>query len=427
MSLVPAAEPRPAAGTIELVTIGNELLLGATLDTNAAWLGRTLATAGLRLARHATVGDDAEAIRAAVADALGRSGTVLCSGGLGPTSDDITRPAVAALLQRPLHVDAALLEGVRARFERRGLVMPESSRNQAEVPEGARVLANPRGTAPGLVLEDERGAVVLLPGVPHEFRGLVADEVLPFLRARLAPQAPILHRLVRTFGLTESAVADRVEALIPELAPLTVAFLPSWTGVDLRVTSWGAFADEVSAEALDAAAATLAEPLGAHVYARADRDLADVVGAALRRGGLVVATAESCTGGLVGERLTASAGASDYYHGGVVAYDDDAKVSLLGVARTTLAEHGAVSGETAAAMVTGVRARTAADAAVAVTGIAGPGGGTAEKPVGTVWIAAGLGERVETQRLSLPGDRTEVRRRSSQGVLMLLLRLLQDR
>ncbi len=451
---------RPPPPAVEIVTIGDELLLGDTLDGNAAWLGRRLAAAGVRTARRTTVGDAAADIHAAVAAALERTGVVVCTGGLGPTPDDLTRPVVADLFGRALAEDDALLAALRERFDARGIRMAENNRRQAEVPEGATVFPNPRGTAPGLLLEDDRGVVVLLPGVPAEMRALVDAYVLDALLERFEEHgAPILSRRLRTTGIAESSLAAKVEDVLPELAPLGVAFLPSLDGVDLRVTSWGTLPEPDATAALDRAEALLRERAGRYVYAVGDDSLGAVVGRRLARRGLTLALAESCTGGLIGARLTDSPGASDFLLGGVISYSNEAKRSLLGVRAGTLAAHGAVSEEAAREMVAGVRETLGADVGLAVTGIAGPGGGSEAKPVGTVWIAAALpaarddvgapdggpepdahgsgrrshdrpfrlGEsRGVARHLRLPGDRLEVRARAAQAALALLLDLLRE-
>lgn len=423
----PAGE-KPAGGrpAVEVLTIGEELLLGETVDTNAAWLGRTLAAAGVRVVRRSSVGDEGAAIRAAVAEALARTGTVICSGGLGPTSDDVTKRAVAELFGRTLKLDEAVLHEVTERFRRRGFVLPESSRGQAEVPEGAHIFANARGTAPGLALEDEDGHVaILLPGVPHELRGLVQDQVLDYVRGRFqGVDRPIEHRMVRSTGLTESETFERAQPVLDSLAPLTVAFLPGPDGVDLRVTSWGDLAD--ARQALAAAAERLAERLGHAAYTTENVSLADVVGEMLRRRSLSLAVAESCTGGLLGKRLTDRPGASDFFLGGVISYADAAKVRLLDVSADTLAREGAVSRASALEMAEGVRRRFGADAAIAITGIAGPSGGSAAKPVGTVWLAASVRDDVVARQRLFGGSRDEIRQRAAQAALDLLRRRLQE-
>lgn len=420
-----ASRGTAGGAAVEIVTIGNELLLGQTVDANSAWLGQRLAAAGIRVVRRTTVGDDAAAIRDAVGQALERTGAVLCTGGLGPTRDDLTKAAVADLFGRPLRLDDALLGRLRQRFQERGREMPGINRSQAEIPQGAVVFPNPHGTAAGLALADRAGRfTVLLPGVPQEMRALTDGHVLPWLRARW-PQLgqPILHRVVRTTGIPESALAEEIEDLV-EALPLTIAFLPGTTGVDLRLTSPGMLAAAEAERAFDAAESALRERLGAHVYGRDDQDLADATARSLRKRSLTLALAESCTGGLIAKRLTDRPGASAFLHGAIVAYANEAKAALLGVNRSTLETYGAVSGEASREMAEGARRMFDADTAVAVTGIAGPDGGTPEKPVGTVWISAAVGPRFETRRFRFGGDREEIRECAAQATLALLWTML---
>jgi len=410
---------------VELVTIGAELLLGLTLDTNAADLARTLASVGARVVRRTTVSDDAGAIRDAVAAALGRSRFVITTGGLGPTNDDVTKQAVAEVYGVRLVLDDVYLARLEQRWRRLGRAgpMPVANRSQAMLPEGATVLSNPRGTAPGLWLEDGRGVVVLLPGVPHELCALAADEVAPRVAQR-AGGSVILSRVLRTTGIAESQLADRIGPVEPQLRPATLAYLPSFDGVDLRVTVWSG--PRAEAEALLGRAAAAMRPLLAPWYYGEDgADLAAVVLDRARDAGARLATAESCTGGLVAARLTAIPGASATFAGGVVAYDNAVKTGELGVAQELLAIHGAVSEPVVLAMADGARARFGADTAVAVSGIAGPNGGTADKPVGTIWLAGSWRDVHRTLRLALPGDRAEIRARATQAALNLLRRMLE--
>jgi len=414
-------------GGVELVTIGTELLLGS-IDGNAAWLGAALAERGIRLVRRTTVGDDEADIRSAISDALDRTSIVLCTGGLGPTRDDLTRPAVAGLFGRRLILDQRWLDIIEQRFRERGMIMPPTNRVQAEAPEGARLLPNARGTAPGLIVEEpERGVVILLPGVPREMRALTRDHVLPWLMQRAGTTHPIRTRALRTTGVSESGIAEKVADLVDAVAPLTVAFLPAPTGEDIRFTCWG----DLDAAAADAAFAhaiqRFRERLVPWVYGEDDADLAAVVGELLRARGLTLAVAESCTGGVLTARLTAIPGASDYLLAGHVAYANEAKIGLLGVRPETLAEHGAVAEATVLEMAEGARRRAGAECALAVTGIAGPGGGTPEKPVGTVWIAAAARGPARAKRLHLIGDRNEIRERAAQAALALLRRELEER
>jgi nicotinamide-nucleotide amidase len=401
--------------TVVLVAIGDELLNGRTVNTNAAWLGRVLEEAGARLARVVTVGDDTAEIVAAIRDASADAELILCSGGLGPTEDDRTRQAVAAAADVELREDPATLDWLRRRFERAGRPMAESNRRQAAFPEGARVLRNPIGSAPGFLLRTPPASIAALPGVPSEFRRLAGDHVLPFLRAewgdRLRPGARVV---LRTTGESESGLADRLERL-DALRGVALASLPGTGGVDLHVVA-------ADPDALARAEATLREELGRSVYGTGDVDLVEVVGESLRARGWKLAVAESCTGGLLAQRITSFSGASDYFLGGVVAYADRAKHALAGVDEDLLARHGAVSAEVARALAAGTLGRFAADAALAITGVAGPGGGTERKPVGTVFVAVRTPEADEVRQLSLPGDRDAVRERSAQAALDLLRR-----
>lgn len=413
---------------IEVVTIGDELLLGFTIDTNGAWLARELAQHGITVVRRTSVGDRADEIAAVVGDALERTGAVITTGGLGPTSDDLTKPSIARLFGRELHVDDAVVESLHRRWKALGRTgdIPRSNLQQALIPDRALVLPNAHGTAPGIWLDDGRGRwVAMLPGVPREMRGLFIDQLLPRMLQRVAGSPTVVRSLaIRTTGIAESALADRIlgiEGL--DLEGLDLAYLPGWEGVDLRLTARGHAADEADAR-LARVAAMLRAAAGEHVYGVGTDDLAGVVLAALRAADKRIAVAESCTGGLLGARLTAIPGASDVMLGGVIAYHNDVKIGALGVHRETLEAHGAVSQETAREMASGVRAALGASVGVGITGVAGPGGGTPEKPVGTVCIAADVDGTVQSFRAILIGDRHEVRQRSAQSALSLVRRML---
>lgn len=409
---------------IELLTIGTELLLGFTVDTNGAWLGRTLSAEGLRVAHRASVGDDAEGIARAVRDGLARTGAVLCTGGLGPTRDDVSKRAVAGVFGVPLDFHQEIWDDLVARFARLGRRISETNRVQAEVPRGATVLPNRWGTAPGIWLEGGPGLVIMLPGVPREMMSLVKHEVLPRLRER-AGGAVVRSRTVRTTLIPESTLAERIGEIEREIAPLTLAYLPGTDGVDLRVTAWQLPPAEADAR-LAVAAAELAHRAGDHAYGRDDDDLAALVLQRAEARGWSVGAAESCTGGLLGGRLTAIPGSSRTFRGAIVAYDNGVKTALLGVDAALVAQHGAVSEAVARAMARGAREALGVDAAAAVTGIAGPGGGTEDKPVGTVWLAACAGDREVAHRAVFPGNRAEIRARAAQGALYWLWRVLGE-
>jgi nicotinamide-nucleotide amidase len=407
---------------IELLAIGNELLLGETIDTNSSWIARRLTREGIVVARKTTIGDDVALIRESLEAALRRTRTVVCTGGLGPTVDDLTRHAVAALYGRPIVIDESWIDVLRARYRARGIEMPAINRVQGEVPEGARAIPNPRGTAPAIVIEDDAlGMTILLPGVPAEMRGFMDDVIVDLLRERLRPSAAVEIRVLRTTGISEAALAERVADIAAVVAPVDLAFLPNLAGVDLRLSCTG---DEVSLRRLDALCTALRDRLGVLVYAADERDLAAVVGEELRTRELTVAVAESCTGGLCGKRLTDVPGSSAYVQAGFITYSNDAKRALLGVRGETLDGHGAVSGECAQEMAAGARVRGDADIGIAITGIAGPGGGTDEKPVGTTWITVDAGAVVHTRRFIFIGDRGDIRERAAQAALDMLRRVL---
>jgi nicotinamide-nucleotide amidase len=405
---------------IELVTIGTELLLGLTVDTNGAEIARALAARGIRVSRRTSVADRPDEIRAAVTEALQRTGAVLTTGGLGPTRDDVTKKVVAELFGAPLEFDQSVWADLLERFARLQRKPAASNRSQAEVPRGATVLRNRWGTAPGLWLEGGPGLAIMLPGVPFEMRKLVEHEVVPRLAAK-AGSSVIRSLVVRTSGLPESSLAERIGEIETEIAPLTLAYLPGLDGVDLRLSAWDLAPDEADRR-LRLAGDLLRARAGESVYAEGEGDLATLVLEQARTRGIRLAVAESCTGGLLGARLTEIPGSSDVFVGGVIAYDNEVKVELLGVSAALVAEHGAVSEPIVRAMAQGAAQRFGVPAALAVTGIAGPGGGSPEKPVGTVWIGCVLRDDVEARRIMFPGNRHEIRARAAQAALLLLYR-----
>ena len=411
---------------VELITIGDELLLGYTIDTNAAHLARELASVGMSIVRRATVGDEADDIAAAVKDALDRTGAVITTGGLGPTSDDRTRPAIAELFGRELVPDEERWEALRALWRERGRgEIPLTNRSQIMIPRGATVLTNHHGTAPGIWLEDERGRwCAMVPGVPREMRGMLADELLPRLTARFgADQTVVRSRTIRTTGIAESKLAEMLGPMASGVDGLSLAYLPGQEGVDLRLTSRDRSAADAD-EALGAAAEKLRGCVSRYAYGADGDDLAGIVLAVCENRGLHITVAESCTGGLLGARLTAIPGSSSVVLGGVIAYSNEVKRDLLGVRPETLEAHGAVSEPVAVEMAAGVRRSIGAEIGIAITGVAGPGGGTAEKPVGLVWIAVDLSGTMRTHGSRFIGDRAEIRFRSTQAALDIVRRML---
>jgi nicotinamide-nucleotide amidase len=421
------------ARQVELITIGDELLLGFTVDTNAAHISRALAENGIEIVRRTTVGDQAEKIAQAVREALDRTGAVITTGGLGPTSDDLTKPAIARIFGRKMKLDESIAAQLEQRWRARfpNSVFPSTNRTQAEIPEGARILTNRHGTAPGIWLEDERGHwVAMMPGVPREMRGMLAEELLPAIQARMkGAGSVVLSGTLRTTGIAESAVAELLGPNFlgdpqTELGSLPLAYLPGVAGVDLRVTAKGlpqARARELVKEAM----LKLRSRVAAYAYGEDDADLAAVVLDRCRALKLRLAIAESCTGGMLGERLTSVPGSSDVFLGGVIAYHNDVKKELLGVRAEDLERYGAVSEQVALQMASGIRERTGADVGVSVTGIAGPAGGTPEKPVGLVWIAVHSSE-AKARRFHVVGDRAEIRQRAAQAALEMVRRALSN-
>lgn len=417
---------------VELVSIGAELLLGYTIDTNAAHFAREAAALGIRVVRRSTVDDGAEEIAAAVKEALDRTGGVITSGGLGPTSDDLTKPAIAALFGRTMVLDQAILDSLKARWKARGWPgeLPATNHQQAMVPSGATILENKFGSAPGIWLEDAKGRwVAMLPGVPREFRGMTTGVLLPRLAEKLRSSGEVptvvRSRTLRTTGIAESALADALGDLAKDPHGVRLAYLPGWEGVDLRLSVFDAPLTEATAQ-IERAESAVRESVGRWIYGEDEAELSALVLEMLRERGMRIAVAESCTGGMLGMRLTSVPGSSDVVQGGTIAYDNAVKVRELGVREGTLAAHGAVSEEAAREMATGVRERFGVDIGVSITGVAGPGGGSPEKPVGTFCVAVDVRGAVRSVRANGVGDRHEVRQRATQAALNLVRRALGE-
>jgi nicotinamide-nucleotide amidase len=411
---------------VEIVTIGDELLLGFTVDTNAAYMARELAGVGIEIVRRATCGDDAESIGEAVRDALERTGAVITTGGLGPTSDDRTKDAIAAVFGRRMRLDHEILKRLTERWEARFTQpLPEPNKQQALIPEGAEILTNRHGSAPGIWLEDDAGRwVAMLPGVPREMRGMLGDELMPRLKARFGESPTIVRSAtLRTTGIAESLLAERLADVAKGIDGLPLAYLPSPDGVDLRLTARG-MSPESADLVLGAGIGALKEKVGRYAYGTGSEDLAEVVLALCRERGLTIAVGESCTGGMLGERLTAIPGSSDVVVGGVIAYANDIKSAMLGVDPEVIVRDGAVSETVARAMAEGARDKLGASIGVGITGIAGPGGATPGKPVGTVDLAVAGPWPTEAKRSQFIGDREEIRRRATQAALDMIRRQL---
>jgi nicotinamide-nucleotide amidase len=390
----------------EVVAVGTELLLGQIVDTNSSWIGEQLALAGIDSHFQTKVGDNLDRIVASMRLALERSDAVVVCGGLGPTQDDITRQAIATVMGVELVRDDAIVERIRAMFGSRGRDMAANNLLQADVPVGARPMATQPGTAPGLICPIGDKVLYAVPGVPSEMRELVAAEVIPDLQARMGERAAIVSRVLRTWGLAESTLAERVaprlEALDAAGNP-TIAFLASGIeGIKVRLTAKAPTEEEAFA-LIEAEDAELRALLGPLVFGVDDDTMESAVGTLLEARGLTLAVAESMTGGLVASRLVDVPGSSKWFKGGVVAYDSEIKFDVLGVRRGPV-----VSEEAAREMATGVRDRLHADVGLSVTGVAGPAEQEGQ-PVGTVWFGLAIGDEVEATHLRLPGSRQQVR------------------
>ena len=408
----------------EIVSVGTELLLGSIVDTNAAYLARVLSDVGVSVYRRQTVGDNRERLLAALRMALESSDLVITIGGLGPTMDDITRDGLAEAFEDTLVRSDAIAEQLRQFFANRGMPLLESNLRQAMVPTSGRALDNPNGTAPGLLFEKNGKIGIALPGPPNEFNPLVDDFVAPYLREKTGNVGTIRSVTLRVAGIGESLVEDKIKDLMQDANP-TVAPYAKVGEVHLRVTARADTADAANA-LIRARADEVKTRLGSAVYAEDDETLEMAVVKLLKAKAATVATAESCTGGLVAQRITEVSGSSSVFPGGVVAYANEAKTDLVGVSEETLARVGAVSPEVAQALAEGVRARFGTTYGIGVTGIAGPDGGTPEKPVGLVYLAVAYPDGCDVEKSQFIGQRDIVRWRSSQTVLnMLRLRALE--
>ncbi len=413
----------------EIVGVGTELLLGQIINSNAAWIGQRLAEVGWDCLRHTAVGDNQARIADALREALDRADAVIVTGGLGPTQDDVTREALAAIAGVPLRRRPELETWLRERFAAAGVPrMAEMNLRQADVPEGARAIDNPRGTAPGLIIEVGGKPLYAVPGVPREMEGMLERVVLPDLAARAGEGRAIVSRTLRTAGLGESALAERLTPLwesMGEEAGVTLAYLASPGEVRVRLTTVGATREQALATIAPVEEAVRKE-LGDLVYGLDDETLEAAVGRLLRAAGQTLASAESLTGGLAGGRITAAAGASDYYLGGVVVYATDAKAELLGVDAALLAEHGPVSEPVAGAMAEGVRRLFGAGVGIATTGVAGP---TEQdnKPVGSFCLGVADPDGTVTRSTRAPGDRAQVRAWATTTALDLVRRRLEGK
>jgi nicotinamide-nucleotide amidase len=422
------AVTRRAPRTAEIIAVGSELLGSTRLDTNSLFLSERLAALGIELRIKSVVGDERDDLASVFRQALSRADVIILTGGLGPTDDDLTREVVAGAIGLPLDDDPSIVDAIQRRFARRGLTMPAVNRRQAMVPRGATVLPNGNGTAPGLWIDHDGRIIILLPGPPRELQPMVEALCEGPLAERAGDER--LHRAtIFVTARAESDVEQHVQPIYSRwreaARPILTTILASPGQIELHLTTRDRDA-AAAGRRLQDAVAQLTAVLGEDVYSTDGRMLEEVVGEMLKARGLTIAAAESCTGGLFTSRLTDVPGSSAYVHSAVVAYDNAAKTALLDVPPALIDEHGAVSEPVAAAMAKGIRARTGADVAVAITGIAGPGGGTPSKPVGTVAIAVIVPDRPAYVRtFQLLGGRTQIKYNAAQTALDRVRRLLR--
>ncbi|MEH0157658.1 competence/damage-inducible protein A [Limibacter armeniacum] len=403
----------------EIITIGDEILYGQITDTNSQWIGQELGKAGFRIIRKTSIGDTREEILTALKEAEQRADVILTTGGLGPTKDDITKYTFAEYFGTEMTFREEVFENIDRLFKIRGRQLTELNRQQAYVPSNGKVVMNEVGTAPGMWFPKGKKVFVSMPGVPHEMKKMMTDSIIPSLRESFNTPF-IYHKMVRTIGIPESSLSQMLEdweLALPE--HIKLAYLPRLGQVRLRLTATGPDLDMLKYE-VEKQLEQIRPMLGDKMYSEDDLEIEELIAGLLTSRGQKLATAESCTGGLVADRITNLAGASAFFQGGIVAYSNEVKESQLGVNATTLQAHGAVSEETAKEMAENVRLKYGADFGISTTGIAGPTGGTPEKPVGTIWIAYSDKDKTEAKLLQLSSDRLLNINATANAVLKLL-------
>ncbi len=409
----------------EIIFTGSELLQGRVFNSHAQYLGRRLSEINIEVVLHITVGDNYERLGQVVRQALERADLVIITGGLGPTTDDLTKETVAQVLGIPMVLDEKSLAGIREIFHRRGMPMPESNSKQAYFPLGATILPNTRGTAPGVFIEKGNKIIALLPGPPHELTAMFEDALVPLLSKRAGAGAVTRYRVVKVTGISESAVQDLVKDLGGQGNP-SITYLAKPGQVQVRVTAQAPSADQAE-KMVEELSEKVRLRLDQYIFSCDDQAVEYVVGKQLLKKGMSLAVAESCTGGLITARLTDVPGSSGYFTGGVVAYSNEVKKSLLGVAPEIIDKYGAVSKQTAMAMAEGVRNLIRSNLGLAVTGIAGPDGGTPAKPRGLVYISLASVEGTSYREFRFPGDRLAVRLGTVNAALSMVGYYLQDK
>jgi len=407
--------------TAEILAVGTELLMGQIANTNAQFISQRLAELGISVYFHSVVGDNPVRLEETLKRALERSDIVITTGGLGPTKDDLTKEVIANTMNRKLVFHEEIFEQVREFFMRKHRVMVKNNEKQAYLPDNSLIIPNPNGTAPGCIIEEGNKAVIMLPGPPKEMQPMFNDTVFPYLKQKTG--LVLVSKMLKIFGIGESEMESRLIDLVEKQSNPTIAPYVSQGEVTVRVTARCADREEAT-KLLSPVVNEIKKRLGSFVYAEDGESLEEVVFKLLRENKLVAATAESCTGGLLAGRITSLPGASGVFERGFITYSNQSKVDELGVRQETIDKFGAVSRETALEMVNGLMKKTSAQVCISITGIAGPDGGTPDKPVGLVYIGVSVGDRVVCQSFELMGNRERIRNDACMRALDIVRRLI---
>ena len=402
----------------EIISIGDEIMYGHTLDSNSAYISQKLADLGIEVVYQTSVGDEVSRIVEAINQAKQRVNLLITTGGLGPTHDDVTMKGIIKAFKKNLVFHPEILEKIKQRYEKRGIKMPQINQNQALIPQGAKYFDNAVGSAPGILVQEDKVVFIALPGVPREMKYLLDEQVVPYLQSQKIA-GKIVHKKIRTTGIVESALYEKVEGVIKETKEVKIAFLPGYQGVDIRLTATPK-AGKAAEGAVGQIEKKILDRVGEFVYTTDSESPEELVGRLLKEKKMKLAVAESCTGGLLASKLTSIPGSSDYFDRGVITYSNQAKTQILGVPEEIINKFGAVSPQVAEAMAKGIVKTSGADLGIAVTGIAGPGGGSEEKPVGLVYIGLGNRTKAWVEKFLFGQDRLIIRERTVYAALNII-------
>jgi nicotinamide-nucleotide amidase len=401
----------------EIITIGDEIIQGEILDSNSAYIGDRLSGLGIEVAFKTSVGDDLKRITEAIKLSLERVDLVIATGGLGPTNDDLTKKGIVKAFKRNLVFHEDILKKVEEGFKKRGIEMPKINQNQALLPQGAKALSNQYGSAPGIFIQEGKRLFFALPGVPLEMKTIFENEILPFLKSKSSKKFT-LQKVLRTTGIVESAIYEKIEPILKFKSPVKIGFLPGFSGVDLKLRIISE-SDDLAHKIILEIEQKVREILNEYIYGIDQETLEEVLGKLLQNKKKTISVAESCTGGLIGAKFTNVSGSSNYFINGVITYSNEAKIELLKIPKEIIEKYGAVSEQVAILMAEGVKKISNTDYGLSATGIAGPTGGTEEKPIGLVYIGFAHENDSFAQKFIFGGDRQAIRERTAQAALNL--------